>query len=247
MHSLNKRFGIVAVGLVAAIMLLAPPVAKADLWDLSTTFSINQPFMVPGKTLEANTNYIMRILDTHGIRKVISVFNADGSQLQSMFIAISAEQLRGPDKPQFTFMETDPGFPKPIQKWFYPGRNIGFEFLYPEDQALNIAAHQGGRSLVTRTAAVTTEPSPTPVATNEEPAAINAPSDEVFIAQNEPPVLKTEPEVVREKPAEEPVTQAQPEDQQQRELPRTAGELPVLALVGALSMGLGLAVRFSVR
>jgi len=252
MHSIHKGVGLVVIGLVAAVMLMAPPVMKSREWDLSTTFSINHPFMVPGKTLDANTKYIMRLLDTPGSRRVVTVYNADGSQLQAMFMALPDYRTQATDETRFTFMETDRGYPKPIQTWFYPGRHNGLEFVYPKDQAFEIAQHTGGKSLPNSTAVVINEPpvSNTPVAENEP---IVAPPDQV--AQNNAPSdLKTDSEVIREKPTEqakptaEEVPSAQSESAPRQELPRTAGELPLLGLVGTLSLSLGLGIRlFSTR
>jgi len=263
MHSLIKGLGACAIGLLAALMLLAPPNIQGSEMDLSTTFSVNQPFMVPGKVLDANTKYVMRLLDTPGSRRVVTVYNQDESQLQAMFIALPDYRREPTDKTVITFMETDQGYPKPIQTWFYPGRTSGLEFVYPKDQALEITAHSGGKSLPINTGVARNEPvaNDTPIAQNEPVSQGGDLSDQDLIAQNEQPSdLKAESnEVIREKPAEttpEPAVEAPPSATPQQserenaagELPRTAGELPLLGLVGTLSLGLGFAVRlFSVR
>jgi len=243
-----RGLGLVTISLIAVLLLFSAPVARADQWDLSTTFSVNYPFMVPGKTLEPNTNYVMRLLDTPESRRVVQVYNADESEMLAMFIAIPDWHLDVPNKTEFTFMEVDRGYPKPIQSWFYPGRNAGLDFLYSDDQKLEIAAHQGGRSIRESSAIVTYSPveNLTPVAENV-PTATDLTDDELLIALNQQPSeLKFEPEVIREKPAE-PIAEAAvtaPEPQaENRELPRTAGELPMLGLMGALSLGLGFGVR----
>src|SRR5262245_66560807 len=59
----------------------------------------------------------------------------------TMFMAISAERQEPADRTLFEFVETAPGFPLPIREWFYPGRLNGLEFVYPKQQALEIAQH----------------------------------------------------------------------------------------------------------
>src|SRR6185369_11812228 len=70
----------------------------------------------------------------------------------TQFIAINSERLEPVNKTTFTFIETQPGYPKPIREWFYPGRNIGLEFVYPKEQALEIARHALQPVLTTETA-----------------------------------------------------------------------------------------------
>src|SRR5262245_38446753 len=128
-------------GFILAVACLAPALVQGDEWNRATKFSINHPFQVPGMTLEANTTYVMRLLDSPSTRNVVQIYNEDQTQMLTMFMAISAERPEATDKTVFTFMETEAGYPLPIKDWFYPGRLIGLEFLYPKDQALEISRH----------------------------------------------------------------------------------------------------------
>src|SRR5207253_7631235 len=127
--------------LMLAMVFLVPTTTQASEWDLMTKFTVNHPFEVPGMTLQPNTRYTMRLLDSSGVRNVIQVLNADETKMLTQFIAINSERLEPVDKTTFTFIETEPGYPMPIKEWFYPGRNIGREFVYPKEQALEIARH----------------------------------------------------------------------------------------------------------
>src|SRR5204862_1516427 len=91
--------------------------------------------------LQPNIRYTMRLLDSSGVRNVIQVLNADETKMLTQFIAINSERLEPVDKTTCTFIETEPGYPMPIKEWFYTGRNIGREFVYPKEQALEIARH----------------------------------------------------------------------------------------------------------
>ena len=70
--------------------------------DLKTYITVNQPFQVPGATLQANTKYILQRLDhfTPTNPHVLQLKTADGKVL-STFYAISAERLKDrPGKPR---------------------------------------------------------------------------------------------------------------------------------------------------
>src|SRR5207253_1434583 len=127
--------------LMLAMVFLVPTTTQASEWDLMTKFTVNHPFEVPGMTLQPNTRYTMRLLDSSGVRNVIQVLNADETKMLTQFIAINSERLKPADKTTFTFIETEPGYPMPIKEWFYPGRITGLEFVYPKEQALEIARH----------------------------------------------------------------------------------------------------------
>jgi hypothetical protein len=75
--------------------------------------------------------------------------------------------------------------------------------------------------------------------------------DQALLEQEQAQVTTPEPIAPAiEKPAEQPVTEqaaALPEESPttiaQNELPRTAGELPLLALIGSLATSFGFAIR----
>jgi len=272
MHIASKSVAVLVAGLMVVLFLMAPPAAQASETDRLTHFMVNQSFEVPGKVLLPNTRYVMKLHDLYQNRNVVQVFTDDEKNMLAQFLAINSERLEPVNKTTFTFIETQPGYPKPIREWFYPGRNIGLEFVYPKEQALEIAKHATQPVLTTETAvnlhdlgSVTiTAQGPirgdfgtTATAQNTRPA-INQPVEEQKsaevsqpaepaeeqpqIAQNENQEVKApEPEVEQAKPAEsEPVQTA---SNQPQELPKTAGELPLVGLLGMLCLGLGLGLK----
>lgn len=237
MHLSSKRVAFMVGGLILALSFLATPVTHADETNLSTRFQINHSFQVPGAVLQPNTEYVIRRLDFTSFRDVVQIYNSDQDHLITQFLAISAQQMEPRDKTVFNFMEVDPGYAMPIKQWFYPGRTIGFEFIYPESQLTEIAAHSNGRSITTAVARV----EPAPPVTEERQEAVVEPVQEApapAIAENQAPVEEAAPA-----PEEPAVTQTA-----SNELPRTAGELPLLALAGMLCFGVGLSLKvFSAR
>jgi len=282
MHIASKSVAVLVSGLVLVLFLMAPPGVQASETDRLTHFMVNQSFEVPGKVLQPNTRYVMKLHDLYQNRNVVQVFTDDEKQMLSQFLAINSERLEPVDKTTFTFIETQQGYPKPIREWFYPGRNIGLEFVYPKDQALEIAKHASQPVLTTETALNlhdlgsvtitaqepirgdfgTTATAQNTVTGPSEQAAVNEqnqPAEEQNqtaqaeeqpqIAQNENQDLdKAEPEVERTQPAEEANTAEstapeQTASNQPQELPRTAGELPLVGLLGMLCLGLGLGLK----
>jgi hypothetical protein len=272
MHIATKSVAVLVSGLIVAAFLMAPPAAQASETDRLTHFMVNQSFEVPGKVLQPNTRYVMKLHDLYQNRNVVQVFTDDEKHMLTQFIAINSERLEPVNKTTFTFIETQPGYPKPIREWFYPGRNIGLEFVYPKEQALEIAKHALQPVLTTETAVnlhdlgtvtiTAQEPirgdfGTTATATNTGPsvvqeeqkveeqkqAEVTPPAEEqTQIAQEPQPVTPApEPEVQQPAPVEtQPIQTA---ENQPKELPKTAGELPLVALLGMLCIGLGLGLK----
>jgi hypothetical protein len=141
MHKIHRNIAVAIGGLVLALVFLAPPSAQGDDWDLKTIFSVNVPFQVPGHTLEANKKYVLQLLDLSSNRHVVQIFTENKEDLITTFMAASAQRLEPADDPTFEFIETDPGYPKPVKTYFYPGRLNGLEFIYSKDQAMEIVRH----------------------------------------------------------------------------------------------------------
>jgi len=239
-----KRYTIVSA-LVLALICLASPLSYAgDEWNLTTRFTLNREFEVPGAILDANTPYVIRLLPSPVERDVVQVFNDDQSKLLTEFIAIRTERTNKEDKTMFTFLETGPGHPVPIHQWYYPGRITGREFIYPHDQALRIAGYTKTTIVMpTAVAAVVQETIVTePEAVAEVEPAVEP---EVQIAQAEPAEqqVEREDENVAEQPAAEQPALIASNETPTRELPKTASDLPLTGLIGFIGVGLGLALK----
>jgi len=276
MHLNNKSAAAIIGCFVLALVFLAPPLTHGDEWNLATRFTVNQPFQVPGMVLQPNTRYVIRLYDSPAERHVVQLYNDDQSQMLAMFMGVSDERMQAADNTVFTFIETAPGHPLPMKEWFYPGRLTGLEFIYPKEQAMEIAQHAkepvlsanagdlhnlnaveieainplGAEAPVTstQTASVTkseepavsetpsvaeTAPAPAAPAVEQKQTAEQENSDQsTQIAQNDnQSSLKNESEVPRQAPAETPaVTEPSSSNNNNQELPRTAGELPLIAL-----------------
>src|SRR5262249_3790123 len=120
MHASSKRCAAILGGLVLAFVLSTPVSVHADEWELGTVFSLNHSFEVPGKVLEPNTKYLIKILDMPANKNVIQIFNEDRTELLTTFMSIPEMRQEPTDKTVFEFMEVPAGTPVPIRSWFYP-------------------------------------------------------------------------------------------------------------------------------
>jgi hypothetical protein len=278
MRRIHKCSTVLISCFVLAVVFLTPTTTRGDEWNLMTRFTVNQPFEVPGMTLQPNTRYVIRLYDSPSTRNVVQVLNNDETKMLTMFMAVSDERLEPADKTVFTFIETEPGYPLPVKEWFYPGRLNGLEFIYPKEQALEIAHHAkepilaaenvslhnlsavkveaisplGPELPPTSTASITktelppveeAKPAPVPEEAPAPPPAVEEkqpeqqPAEPPAIAENQPPQVE-QPAAPEPAPAPAPA-----EEPANRELPKTAGELPLIALIGVLCLGAGLSLK----
>lgn len=124
---------------VAALALVATALpTRADESNKLTILTFSAPIDLPGVSLPAG-KYRFELADPVESRKVIKVSNEDGSKQLAMLLTIPNQMSKPADDPVVMFTETAAGMPHAIKAWFYPGESIGYEFVYPHDQASKIA------------------------------------------------------------------------------------------------------------
>jgi hypothetical protein len=229
---------------LGVFVLSVPLVAKADEWNMRTTMTFNQPVEVPGMVLKPGT-YVFQLADSPSDRNVVQIFNADQTHLYENLLAIPAYRLEPTDKTVVTFKERAAGEPAAIATWFYPGADSGVEFLYPETKATSVAAERA------KPAATPEQPSVAPPQTQPKPASVatqaSRPSAQAQSAVA--PVPKQEPVQIAQantlpKPEATSTQEAvRPQKQLPKELPKTASPLPLLGLLGLMSLGASAAVH----
>jgi hypothetical protein len=220
----KDRFKIVAVSFCLFLMALAfLPSAMADTWDKKTIVTFSGPVEVPGvgaQTLPAGT-YMFKLLDSSSDRNIVQISNEDGTHVFTTILAIPNYRLKPTDKTVITFTERAEGQPEAIRAWFYPGTQWGQEFVYPKLKAMELAK-------------VSNEPV---LATTEEPTEIASlkelPVEAVTPAGEEVPVAQV---------VEAPPVETASATETAEPMPATASNMPLLALMGLLSLGAGFAV-----
>jgi hypothetical protein len=117
-----------------------------------------------------------------------------------------------------TFKERAEGRPEAIRAWFYPGRTWGEEFVYPKSRAVELAKIINEPVLATSVELATL---PIEALKTAPVVAVKPTGEEVQVAE----VVELPPEVAAAKPVEVAA------------LPQTASYLPLVGLIGLLSLG----------
>ena len=138
----------VSVCLFAVLAVCTSTSASAQTFDNRTYFTFDQPVALPGVTLPAG-KYLFRIVDTTSSRRIVQVLDAEGKKPYAMLMSIPAQRSDVPSNPEVRFMETAVNTPTALKTWWYPGTSIGYEFIYPKEQALRLAKHAGAPVLTT--------------------------------------------------------------------------------------------------
>jgi hypothetical protein len=215
---------------ITALCVILSGTATAQSWNKRTTMTFSAPVEIPGvgaQVLPAGT-YVFRLLDSLSDRHIVQIFNEDESHLFATILAIPNYRLRATDKTVVTFAERAAGEPQAIRAWFYPGDNSGQEFVYPKKRAVELA-----KATKTPIIFVPEEVAPFII------APIRAATEPPVIALREAPL-----KVVT--PAGEDVEIAEvvePPPVQTASLPKTAGDMPLLALMGFLCLSVGISLR----
>jgi len=220
------QFKVVAlIFCLCLVVLTVLPSAKADEWNHKTIVTFDAPVEVPGvgaQTLPAGT-YVFKLLDSPSDRHIVQIFNQAEDHVYTTILAIPNYRLKATDKTVMTFRERAEGQPEAIRAWFYPGRQWGEEFVYPKSRALELA------KIVNEPVLATPIDLPAPVeALKTAPViAVKPTGEEVAVAE----VVETPPAELAAAETPAPATAAPA-----AALPQTASDLPLVALVGLLSL-----------
>jgi hypothetical protein len=235
---------------------LAAPVSAQPL-DKRTLFTFSGPITLPGVTLPAG-QYLFRLADPNSSSKVVQVLNADGTKPYGMFFTLRAERLEPASTPEVRFMETASGTPAAIRTWWYPGERTGFEFIYPREQARRLAMAASQPVLTTDAQTTTTEQTNTDdlsrVASGGQETDVNASaaptaatptgttqegqiaSSSLSISTPSIPAVGSAPAVTPTASTQTTTSQGSSAQPTRTQLPRTATQLPLVAMVGTLSL-----------
>ena len=233
MNALQTK--IILLAALAAITLL--PAARADEWNQKTVVTFSEPVEIPGQILPAGT-YVFKLANSQSSRHIVQVFNKDENRLFGTFLAIPSYLHRPLDKTIIRFEERAAGEPQAIKAWFYPSKTYGHEFVYPKAEALALAEANNTPvpSLPAELPPSATQPAAT-VTSSEFRALLVVPlkleeptGEEVELAQAQAPAP----------PAELPHR-----EQRAETLPKTASPMPLIGLIGLLSLGTAFTLRLA--
>jgi hypothetical protein len=234
MKTIDRLRYVATIFCLSLVALTFLPSAKADEWNRKTIVTFSVPVEVPGvgaQTLPAGT-YVFKIVNSMSDRHIVQIFNVAEDHVFTTILAIPNVRMRATGKTVMTFRERAAGQPEAIRTWFYPGRQWGEEFVYPKSRAIELAKVTNEVVLATP---VELETLPVEELKTAPVVAVKPTGEEVQVAE----VVEPPPEVAAAKPVEVAAAQS---------LPKTASTLPLVGLIGLLSLGAGLTLwAFSKR
>ncbi len=142
---INKVY--IVIGLIIAFTLICELVAHAGESDQTTTITFSQSIQIPGQVLPAGT-YVFKLANGDSDRSIVQVFNGDETALYATLQTITAERQNPTGHTAIVLAEQGGGQPDALLKWFYPGHEVGNEFLYPKEKEKELA-HDRQQTVVT--------------------------------------------------------------------------------------------------
>lgn len=117
-----------ALALALFTMTLVPP-AKADEWNKRTVITVQGgAVQIQGTVLEPG-KYVLKLVDSQSNRRMLEIFNADETKLETTIFANLAYRLDPTPDTRFAFAEQADGQPKAIRTLFFSGDSYGLQFV----------------------------------------------------------------------------------------------------------------------
>ena len=232
---------VMVLAVVCMLGWTALPHLQASAFDKKTFVTFNQSTEIPGMVLPPG-EYVMKRAD-RSLPDVVRFTNARENHVYATVFALPTYRSVPTDKVVIVTEERRSGSPEAIKKWFYPGDTVGAEFVYPKSSSTLMAMNM--------TPATTfSEPTPAPVTpapaitqasppVSDETQSQPEPAAPTEVAQNSMPQSSAPSAAQPSQPSA--TVPAQPTTQ--KELPKTASNLPMLGLGGLLCIFGGFSLR----
>ena len=216
-------------------MLLVSAVHAGPIYK-RTEVTFHDPIEIPGMVLMPGT-YVMELLDPltgeSTNKDIVRFYDKDEKHMYAMVFAVPDYRVNPVDHTVITFEERAGDSPRAINEWFFPDDNWGEQFVYPKVHPLALAEAATAPAAPTPTPAVTQRP-----AEQQRPVAQPKPQPQQ-IAQAQPAPVRSQAVTSVPTPAPAPAQPTEPK----KELPKTASDLPLAALAGALFLLAGVCLR----
>ena len=139
---MNTRKKLVVLATMLAFLIMLP-VARASEEDQATKLTFAKPVQIPGRVLPAGSYWFI-LASTDPGSNVVQIFSGDRSTLYATVLTITAERPHPNENITLTLADRGPRQPDTVVSWFYPGYNLGHEFVYSnqEEQELSQVKHQ---------------------------------------------------------------------------------------------------------
>ncbi len=213
-------------------------------------FTFSQPVAVPNMTLPAG-KYLFRHMGKETGNNIIQISTADGAKLMGTVSTVQTTRSVVSDRVEVRMLESASNTPVAIGTWWYPQARQGFAFIYPRAQATSLAKMTKEPVLTTASTA------PAESTTQNDLVLMNSSGQETPYNGSADGAAVTGIAQRGEMDADQsasnaPATMAQNETAAapasgRTRLPRTASALPLLGLMGAVVLSLGLMLRATRR
>jgi hypothetical protein len=223
----------------AFALLMAAPAAVAQTPEVST-FPVTEPIDVGGTIIQPGT-YAIRVVQSFSNRNMVQVTSPDLQTVYATVLTVPHQLPRGqrPDNTTFVFYPPQDGQPRALRTWFAQDSSAsqgGHDIVYDERRARQLARLSD--------APVVYYPPDTTVAEYEQrELSIITPQERVETYVYTPPAP-----IVTPAPAPAPAPMAssvQVAEARPISMPRTASGLPLLALLGLVSILGAVAIRMT--
>lgn len=129
MKRLQIALSLLCLGLVG---VLWTPNARADAFNDETIETFNVPLAIPGRVLPPG-KYVFKLLDANdGDRNIVQITNPAQTHVYATLLTVEDDRAKPTGKPVIQLEERSMKSPEAIKAWFYPGRVVGEEFVYPK-------------------------------------------------------------------------------------------------------------------
>ena len=116
--------------------LIVLPVVRADERNQATKFTFSQPVQIPGHVLPAGT-YSFQLADTSD-RHLVQIFREDRTLVVTLN-SVPRERYGRDAEVAITLANRGATKPQAIVAWFFVCETEGHEFLYPKQEAQELA------------------------------------------------------------------------------------------------------------
>lgn len=112
-----------------ALGLFSGLAAHADQTNEETKIAFSAPVQIPGMVLNAGT-YTFKLVDPEDHMGTVQILNASETKVYATVDAIPTERENPTAHTQITLDDIGVGSVPVVTRWFYPGRETGYQFSY---------------------------------------------------------------------------------------------------------------------
>ena len=128
----------VMLGMVMAAGLFFNFAAHADEANQETILTFSTPVQISGEVLPTGT-YMLKLVEDDSDQNLVQIFNAGGTKLYATLMTAPTYRQEATGSTTVILAEQGSGQPAALTKWYYPGEEMGHQFLYPAHEEKQLA------------------------------------------------------------------------------------------------------------